>query len=106
MFKTKFQADAQKTIADYETTKADLDARYAALHGAAGGISGAAAAQIYQLNQQRAKLYAQIVAQVRREAARVAAERGLKIVFVNVEAAPGGVDLTGAVKKDIESVHQ
>ncbi len=106
MFKTKFQADAQKTITDYETTKADLDARYAALHGVTGGISGAAAAQIYQLNQQRAKLYAQIVAQVRRDAARVAAARGLKVVFVNVEAAPGGVDLTGAVKKDIESVHQ
>ncbi len=36
----------------------------------------------------------------------VAAKRGLQVVFISVVAAPGGIDLTGDVEKDIESLHQ
>jgi hypothetical protein len=105
-FTAQFQADAQRTVDEYNTTKADLDRQFAALHGADVGATGAAAKQVADLRKQRSDLYDKIVAQIRSEAMRIAADRGFKVVFDNVEAAAGGYDLTDEVSKDIESLHE
>ncbi|HKU68351.1 MAG TPA: OmpH family outer membrane protein [Candidatus Baltobacteraceae bacterium] len=105
-FKSQFKADAQKTIDQYQATKADLDAQYAALQGADGAATGAANKQVSDLQHQRDDLYNKMVEQVKRDAGTVAAKRGLQVVFISVVAAPGGIDLTNDVEKDIESLHQ
>jgi hypothetical protein len=105
-FKAQFQAEAQKTIAQYQATKADLDARYAELQGADATATGAARTQLGQLQRERDDLYNKMVEQIKRDAGTVAAKRGLQVVLVNIEAAPGGIDLTGDVEKDIESLHE
>ncbi|MGZ3503627.1 MAG: hypothetical protein ACXWNK_03130 [Vulcanimicrobiaceae bacterium] len=105
-FKAQFQADAQKTIAQYQQTKADLDARYAALHGVDAGATAGVSSQMNDLRKQRDDLYAKIVDQIKHEAAAVAAKHGLRVVFVSPAAAGGGIDLTDEVEKDIESLHE
>ena len=105
-FSAQFQADAQRTIDDYNATKSDLDRQYAALHGADVGATGAAAKQLADLQRRRGDLYDKIVAQIKNETARIAQQRGLNVVLVNVEATPGGYDLTNEVTKDIESLHE
>ena len=105
-FAAQFRADAQQTIDDYNATKDDLDRQYAALHGADVGATGAAAKQLADLQRKRGDLYDKIVAQIKDETARIARDRGLKVVFVDVEATPGGYDLTNEVTKDIESLHE
>lgn len=105
-FKAQFQEEAQKTIADYQATKADLDAQYAALQGADGAAGAASNKQLANLQHQRDDLYNKIVDQIKREAGTIAGKRGLKVVFMNVDAAPGGYDLTDEVEKDIESLHE
>lgn len=105
-YKSQFQADAQKTIDDYNATKAQLDAQYAALQGADGTAGLAANKQVADLQRQRDELYNKMVDQVKRDAGSVAAKRGLQVVFISVVAAPGGIDLTDDVEKDIESLHQ
>jgi hypothetical protein len=105
-YKSQFQADAQKTIQQYQQTKAQLDAQYAALQGASGVATGAAGKQMTDLQRQRDELYKKMVEQIKRDAGQVAAKRGLQVVFMNIEAAGGGIDLTNDVEKDIESLHQ
>ncbi len=105
-FKSQFTADARKTVAQYQATKADLDARYAALQGVDTAASGAAGKQIAQLRKQRDDLYNKMVDQIKHDADGVAAKRGLSVVFVSFEAAPGGIDLTDDVAKEIESLHE
>ncbi len=105
-YKSQFSADAQKTIAQYQQTKADLDAQYAALQGADGAATGAAGKQLADLQRQRDDLYNKMVDQIKRDAGQVGAKRGLQVVFMSIEAAGGGIDLTSDVEKDIESVHQ
>jgi hypothetical protein len=105
-FKAQFQADAQKTIQQYQQTKSQLDQQYASLSGADGAASGAAGKQLSDLQHQRDDLYNQMVEQIKRDAGQVAAKRGLQVVFMNIEAAGGGIDLTNDVEKDIESLHQ
>lgn len=105
-FVAQFQADAVKTINDYNATKADLDRQFAGLHGADVGATGAAAKELNDLQHRRDTLYAQMVAQIQRDAARLAKDQGFSIVFVNVEAAAGGYDMTGQVIKDLESQHE
>jgi hypothetical protein len=101
-----FQADAGKTIAEYNATKDDLDRQFAALHGADVGATGAAAKELGSLQKRRSDLYQQIVEQVERDATRIAKDRGLTIVFVNVFAATGGYDMTNQVITDVESQHE
>ncbi len=103
-FKTQFASDAKATIAQYQQTKADLDARYAALHGVDAAAGGAETAQMTSLRKQRDALYAKIVDQIKHEAAAVAAKRGVRVVFDSPAAAGGGIDLTDDVEKDIESL--
>lgn len=105
-FVGQFQAEANKTIADYNATKADLDRQFAALHGADVGATGAAAKELDSLQKRRTDLYRQIVAQVQRDAARIAKDGGFAVVFVNVRAATGGYDMTNQVIKDVESQHE
>jgi hypothetical protein len=105
-YASAFAADTGKTIAEYNATKSDLDRQFAALHGADVGATGAAAKELDSLQKRRDALYQQIVAQVERDATRVAKERGLSIVFVNIWAAAGGYDMTSQVVNDIESQHE
>ena len=105
-FKAQFAADAAKTVAQYQSTKVDLDAKYAALQGIDAGSAGASAKGVADLRRQRQDLYAKMVEQIKREANKIAAARGLRVVLTNVQAAAGGVDLTDDVAKDIESLHE
>lgn len=105
-FTKQFQADAQKAVGDYASTKADLDRQFAALHGADVGATGAAAVALTKLQKQRTDLYAQIVTQIRGEADRLAKAQGLTTVFTDITAAPGGYDMTNELIKDIESLHE
>lgn len=105
-FTQQFQSDAQKTIGGYDAVKADLDKQFAALHGADVGATGAAAKELSSLQKRRNALNQQIIGQIEREADRLAKDRGFSIVFVNVEAAHGGYDLTNDLIKDVESLHE
>lgn len=105
-YKAQFQADAQKTIQEYQATKADLDAQYQALQSADGTAGVSANKQVAQLQRQRDDLYNKMVDQIKRDAGTVAAKRGLRVVFMNIEGAAGGIDITSDVEKDIESLHQ
>jgi hypothetical protein len=105
-FVAQFQADASKTVQDYEATKSDLDRQFAALHGADVGATGAAGKELDALQKRRTELYGQIVAQVERDATRIAKERGFSIVFVDIWSAAGGYDLTNELIKDVESQHE
>ena len=105
-FVGQFQADAAKTIGDYNATKADLDRQFAALHGADVGATGATAKELDALQKRRNELYGQIVAQVERDASRIAKDQGFSIVFVDIWSAAGGYDLTNEVIKDVESQHE
>jgi len=105
-FLAQFQADAQKTVADYQATKTDLDRQFAALHGADVGATGAAAKELEALQKRRDGLYQQIVDQITREATRIAKQRGFSIVIDHVAAAAGGYDLTNDLIKDVESLHE
>ncbi|MGA8532700.1 MAG: hypothetical protein WB615_01180, partial [Candidatus Tumulicola sp.] len=105
-FTGQFQADAQRTVADYDATKADLDRQFAALHGADVGATGTAAKELDTLQKHRDTLYRQIVDQITREATRIAKDRGFSIVFGNVAVANGGYDLTNDLIKDVESLHE
>jgi len=105
-FVGQFQADANKTIAEYNDTKSDLDRQFAALHGADVGATGAEAKELSSLRKRHADLYSQIVTQVERDATKIAKDQGYSIVFVNIWAAAGGYDLTNQVIKDVESQHE
>lgn len=105
-YAAQFQADAAKTVGQYQATKSDLDRQFAALHGADVGATGAEATELQSLQKRRTDLYNQIVASVERDANRIAKDKGFDIVFVNVLAADGGYDLTNQVISDIESQHE
>ncbi len=105
-FVAQFQADAAKTLQEYDDTKSDLDRQFAALHGADVGATGAAAKELGSLQARRTSLYQQIVTQVERDASRLAKDEGFSIVFDNVRAAAGGYDMTNQVIKDVESQHE
>lgn len=105
-FVAQFQADAAKTVQQYNDTKSDLDRQYAALHGADVGATGAAGKELASLQKRRGDLYKQIVTQVENDAGRIAKEQGFSVVFINIWAAAGGYDLTNQVIKDVESQHE
>ncbi len=86
--------------------RADLDRQFAALHGADVGATGAAGKELDSLQKRRAQLYGQIVAQVERDATRIAKEHGFSIVFVDIWSAAGGYNLTNELIKDVESQHE
>lgn len=105
-FKSQFQADAAKTIAQYQAAKADLDARYSSLQGVDTAATGDASKKAADLQKRRDDLYGKIVGQIKRVAEAQGAKRGFRVVFINIAAAAGGYDLTGDVEKDIESLRE
>lgn len=105
-YAAKFQADAQQAVEEYQATRSDLDAQFAALHGQGVAATGAAAKQLVDLQKRQSDLTAQIQSQIQREAVRLAKEMGFSIVFDNVQAASGGYDLTNDLIKDLESQHE
>jgi hypothetical protein len=105
-YASKFQADAQQAVEEYQATKSDLDAQFAALHGQGTTATGAAAKRLRDLQKQQSDLTAQIQAQIQRDANRIAAKMGFTLVLDNVQAAPGGYDLTNDIIHDLESQHE
>lgn len=105
-YKTQFQSDVKKTIAEFNSTRSDLDVRFQSLRGVNGVSAGSVGKQMDALHKQRDQLYNQIIAQVKREVQTIASQRGLKIVFDTPVAPVGGIDLTADVQKDIESLHE
>jgi hypothetical protein len=106
-FQAMFQADGQKTLDEYTSTKSDLDRQFAGLHGADVGATGAAAKELDALQKRRDDLYKQIVDQIQREADRLAKDQGFSVVLVGVqEGSPGGYDMTNELTKDVESLHE
>ena len=105
-FVGQFQADAARRSQEYNETKSDLDRQFAALHGADVGATGAAAKELDSLQKRRGDLYAQIVAQVQRDAARIAQDGASASSSSTFDAAAGGYDLTNQVIKDVESQHE
>lgn len=104
-FQHDFSRDASQTIAQFQKTRADLTRRFQALAGADSADQSSANRQIDALQKQRGDLYGQIVAQIDREVKVIAQQRGISVVVSNEVAPAGGVDLTSAAQKDIESLH-
>lgn len=105
-FDSQYQNDVQGVIAEYLATGDALEAQFATLHGADAAAAAAEQQEVDVLQQRRQALYEQIVARIDREARRLAAEKGLHVVFSDVTAAPGGYDLTNDLISDIESEHE
>jgi hypothetical protein len=105
-YAVKFQADAQQAIEEFQATKTDLDAQFAALHGQGVTATGAAAIKLRDLQKRQAQLQSQIQDQIQREAARLAKQMGFSLVLDNVQAANGGYDLTNDLIHDLESQHE
>lgn len=102
----EYQTDVSGVIAQYVATSDALETQYALLHGADAEAAGAAQQEIGLLQQQRSQLYGQIVAHIEQDADRIAAAKGLRVVFSDVTAAPGGYDMTNDLIHDIESEHE
>ena len=105
-FKTRFASDVKSTIANFDRTRQDLQQRFNQLHGVDVNSGQRTQKQLVDLRRQRDQLYGQMVSQIKREVDSMAAARGLKIVFMNIVAPVGGVDLTEDAQKDIESLHE
>lgn len=105
-YSSMFQADAQKTVSEYNDTKADLDRQYAALQGQDVGATGSAAKELASLQKRHDDLQAQMTDQIQHEAQRIAKEMGFSVVFENIAAANGGYDLTNDLIHDVESLHE
>ncbi len=105
-YQAQFDRDAQGTMQELETTRNDLAKRYQRLHGVDAAAQESARSEIAGLQKQRAELYSQLVAQIGREVKALADRRGVSVVFSDVVAPAGGVDLTPDAEKDIESLHQ
>ncbi|MBV9403535.1 MAG: hypothetical protein JO018_07370 [Candidatus Eremiobacteraeota bacterium] len=105
-YKSRFRADVAKTIDEFNRTRSELDTRFAALHGVDVGSQGVLAKQLDALHKQRDQLYNQIVAQIQRQMQGIAAQRGLKVVFVNIVVPAGGIDMTDDAIKAVQSLHE
>lgn len=105
-YKAQFKAEVARAITNFNKTRSDLDVRFAALRGVDVGAQGALGKQLTALHHQRDQLYGQIMAQIKREVQTIAAARGLRVVFINVVQPVGGIDLTEAAQKDVESLHE
>jgi hypothetical protein len=105
-YQSDFQRDADETVKAFYKTKDDLSRRFAQLRGVNVGAQGDVQQQIDALQKQRDELYGEIVAQIGREVKLVAERRAVGVVFSDVLAPAGGIDLTADAEKDIESLHE
>jgi Skp family chaperone for outer membrane proteins len=100
-----YRSDAQRTIDDFNKTRADLTRRFDALAATDAAAAQSAQSEIADLQKKHDALYAQMVAQIDREVKTIAQQRGVSIVVDSIAPA-GGVDLTDDAMKDIESLHE
>jgi hypothetical protein len=105
-YQAQFDRDAQSTYKALQTTREDLARRFGTLHGVDAGAQEGARKEIAGLQKQRSELYSQMIAQIEVEVKALAGKRGISVVFNDVVAPAGGVDLTSEAEKDIESLHQ
>ncbi len=105
-FQAQYEDDVQNVIAEYVETSDTLSAQYAMLHSNDAAAAGAVQQEVLILEQHRQALYEQIVAQIQGEAERLAKEKGLRLVISDVNAAPGGYDMTNDLIHAIESEHE
>jgi len=105
-YQADFNADAKTTIEQFQKTRDTLAQRLARLQGVDTAALGGSQRQLGSLERQRHDLYDQIVAQIGREVKLIAARRGVNVVFGDVVAPAGGIDLTADAEKDIESLHE
>ena len=105
-YQDEFNADAKTTIEQFQKTRDALAQRLALLQGVDTIAIGGRQRQLGALEKQRRDLYDQIVTQIGREVKVIAARRGVNVVFGDVVAPAGGIDLTADAEKDIESLHE
>ncbi len=105
-YQSDFDKDANRTIASFQATRADLTRRFRELGQVDQTAQAGAAKQMDSLQKQRGDLYGQMVAQIGREVKTIAEKRGINVVVSGVVAPAGGVDLTADAEKDIESLHE
>lgn len=105
-YQAQFDADAKRTIADFNKTRDDLEHRFDQLRSADAGAQAGAQQELASLQKQRTDLYDQIVAQIQRQVRIVAKQRGVAVVVSEVLGPGQGVDLTGDAEKQIESLHE
>jgi hypothetical protein len=105
-YQAQFDQDAQSTLEELATTRSDLLRRFGRLHGVDAEAQESARTTLAGLQKQRADLYAQMLAQIGREVKVLADKRNVSVVFSDVAAPAGGVDLTQEAEKDIESLQQ
>jgi len=105
-YQDDFSKDAKTTIDEFEKTRTDLAQRFARLQGVDAGAQVGSSKQFDALQKQRNELYDQMLAQIGREVKFIAARRGINVVFSDVVAPAGGIDLTADAEKDIESLHE
>jgi len=105
-YQDDFQKDADQTVKAFYKTKDDLGRRFAELRGVDVGAQGDVQRQIQTLQRQRDELYAQMIDQIGREVKLVAERRAVAVVFSDIIAPVGGIDLTDDAEKDIESLHE
>ena len=105
-YQDDFTKDAKTTLDEFEKTRRELADRFARLQGVDAGAQAGSNKQFDALQKQRNVLYDQMVAQIGREIKFVAARRGINVVFSDVVAPAGGIDLTADAEKDIESLHE
>jgi hypothetical protein len=105
-YQDEFNADAKTTIDQFQKTRDALAQRLAKLQGIDTSALGGKQRQMNALEKQRRDLYDQIVAQIGREVKLIAARRGVNVVFGDIVAPAGGIDLTTDAEKDIESLHE
>jgi len=105
-YQQDFDKDAKTTLDDFAKTRAELAQRFQRLSGVDSAAQESSNKQLLALQHQREQLYDQMVAQIGREVKLIAAKRGIDVVFSDVVAPAGGVDLTADAEKDIESLHE
>jgi len=105
-YQDDFNKDAGKTVADFQKTRNDLTERFRRLEGIDAGAQDGTTRQLDALQKQRGDLYNEMVDQINREVRIIAEKRGVNVVFSNIIAPAGGVDLTEDAEKDIESLHE
>ncbi len=105
-YQAQFDRDAKATVANFNRTRDELQKRFTQLHAVNASAQAGAQRQIASLQHQRDELYTQMVAQIDREVRSIAQKQGISVVLSGVVAPGGGVDLTPAAQREIESLHE
>ncbi|MBV8074313.1 MAG: hypothetical protein JO140_02700 [Candidatus Eremiobacteraeota bacterium] len=105
-YQDRFNRDAKSTIEQFNKTRDELKKRYDELHGIDTVAQAGTRKELAALQAQHDKLYAQIIDQINREVRVVAQNKGVTTVLSEIAGPGEGIDLTGAAKKEIESLHE